>query len=81
MAEFKIGDVVALKSGGPRMTVQKIKAGGGKEQPILCRWFDGNEVREAVFHSDTLLPGRSGRPKYTSTTIRQRPSRRLPPQA
>ena len=38
MAEsFKTGDVVQLKSGGPRMTVGAAEASSGA---ILCHWFN-----------------------------------------
>ncbi|ODT31761.1 MAG: hypothetical protein ABS35_03970 [Kaistia sp. SCN 65-12] len=38
MAEsFKTGDVVQLKSGGPRMTVGDAEASSGS---ILCHWFN-----------------------------------------
>ncbi len=35
---FKPGDVVQLKSGGPRMTVSSIREGR-----IICEWFTGSE--------------------------------------
>ncbi|MDA8120765.1 MAG: DUF2158 domain-containing protein [Gammaproteobacteria bacterium] len=41
-AEFKIGDVVCLKSGGPKMTVAHIDSA-----VILCVWFNGTEFRHA----------------------------------
>lgn len=34
---FKIGDVVALKSGGPKMTVAKDPT--GDPQTVECAWF------------------------------------------
>ncbi len=40
-AEFKIGDVVCLKSGGPKMTVTDIDS-----DVILCVWFNGTEFRQ-----------------------------------
>ena len=39
--EFKIGDVVKLKSGGPNMTVEVIG-----EQGVYCAWFDKSEKKE-----------------------------------
>lgn len=36
MADFKVGDVVMLKSGGPPMTVVKIDSSPGK---VACSWF------------------------------------------
>ena len=37
--EFQIGDVVMLKSGGPRMTVESIES----EEKVWCTWFDSNK--------------------------------------
>jgi len=36
MAEFKEGDTVQLKSGGPIMTVKSLSTGGALE----CHWFN-----------------------------------------
>jgi len=43
MGEFKPGDLVCLKSGGPRMTVE-----GWDEdyQQFLCTWFNDDGSRE-----------------------------------
>lgn len=38
-APIKLGDVVVLKSGGPRMTVSEIIR-GGVERRALCEWYD-----------------------------------------
>jgi uncharacterized protein YodC (DUF2158 family) len=35
--KFEIGDVVQLKSGGPKMTVNDASAASGS---ILCNWFN-----------------------------------------
>jgi uncharacterized protein YodC (DUF2158 family) len=50
MSQFKIGDQVALKSGGPRMTIESI----GDAGLIYCVWFSGNDVRRQNFHPDAL---------------------------
>lgn len=36
--EFKVGDVVVLKSGGPPMTIYRIMSQGS----VWCTWFDGS---------------------------------------
>lgn len=55
---FQIGDVVQLKSGGPKMTVESMDTDG-----VKCVWFDKNDSKAAVFPVGTLarLPSK-GRP-------------------
>ena len=41
-SEFSIGDVVALKSGGPKMTVTAadfVQFAGGKVFLVSCKWW------------------------------------------
>ncbi|WP_179405581.1 YodC family protein [Burkholderia guangdongensis] len=53
---FRIGDVVTLKSGGPRMTV--IFAGVFDDaDELVCQWFDERgHFRQETFHRDVLAP-------------------------
>ena len=44
MSEFKIGDTVTLKSGGPRMTVKDPSRDINGKPHVECRWFDKNDV-------------------------------------
>jgi uncharacterized protein YodC (DUF2158 family) len=50
------GDVVRLASGGPDMTVQRVKERKGQEWMVFCVWFDkdGNVV-ENCFEPETLV--------------------------
>jgi uncharacterized protein YodC (DUF2158 family) len=49
---FRVGDVVTLKSGGPRMTV----VSDGADE-LVCQWFDERgHFRQETFHRDTLAP-------------------------
>ena len=54
--EFKPGDVVKLKSGGPRMTVDDVDVymSGGKPQ-AKCVWFEDKKRYEALFELPTLV--------------------------
>jgi len=47
MSEIKEGDLVELKSGGPRMTVARImdtEETGEKEKTANCNWFNDKDV-------------------------------------
>ena len=50
MAEFKKGDVVQLKSGGPTMTIRAISS----EYGVLCQWFVGDDPRRTHFDPESL---------------------------
>jgi uncharacterized protein YodC (DUF2158 family) len=61
MAEFKIGDTVRLKSGGPLMTIAGV---GDSPQVInhsdywLCTWFDKtHKSHSSSYHKDSLEAG------------------------
>lgn len=42
--EFKLGDVVQLKSGGPQMTVSHLYTTTKQERRAQCEWFvDGKK--------------------------------------
>lgn len=53
---FNKGDVVVLKSGGPKMTVDSYAWHGNYESndTVVCFWFDGNERNEGTFNQETL---------------------------
>jgi uncharacterized protein YodC (DUF2158 family) len=49
MAEqFKAGDVVQLKSGGPKMTVSKLREWQGQTEAD-CDWFEGTKMQSGSF--------------------------------
>lgn len=48
--QFKEGDIVQLKSGGPKMTVQDPDYGDS----ITCSWFAGSKLENGVFKPNTL---------------------------
>lgn len=50
MADFKEGDIVQLKSGGPKMTVKAIDDDG----EALCQWFSGSKLQQGFFEPHTL---------------------------
>lgn len=68
--EFKNGDVVELKSGGPKMTITRFigedktgpitmqdkayKMAGYKDGDVICQWFDKNALKSGVFSITNL---------------------------
>jgi uncharacterized protein YodC (DUF2158 family) len=49
----KLGDVVTLKSGSPKMTIDSIHTNG---QVCNCVWFAGTEQKSGSFALATLTP-------------------------
>lgn len=49
--ELKIGDVVQLKSGGPRMTIELIV---DRDGTIYCVWFEKTDKKKASFSKEML---------------------------
>ncbi len=50
---FNPGDVVILKSGGPRMTVERSGNVGGHEV-VWCVWFEKTEQKRQYFATEAL---------------------------
>lgn len=52
MNDFKTGDVVMLKSGGPKMTVSNfIKM----NKEVTCKWFNkDNQINSDLFNIEML---------------------------
>jgi uncharacterized protein YodC (DUF2158 family) len=57
MSVFKPGDVVMLKSGGPKMTVDQLD--GAK---VWCDWFDGSKKFSDLFPSTSLEQSKQAKP-------------------
>jgi uncharacterized protein YodC (DUF2158 family) len=55
MSEFKPGDVVRLKSGGPKMTVDQIENRGANKITVWCDWLDGNKKCTETFPDTSLV--------------------------
>lgn len=46
---FNRGDVVMLKSGGPKMTVE-----AGTAKAVHAVWFDGSTLKKAIFLVESI---------------------------
>lgn len=51
MNDFTIGDVVRLKSGGPKMTIKELDVSNNY---TYCVWHDGASLQSSDFDSRTL---------------------------
>ena len=64
--ELKMGDVVRLKSGGPKMTIANISEPRPGPIPpakwVRCIWFEGSNIFEYSFDSSGLekVAGKAG---------------------
>lgn len=55
--EFKAGDIVRLKSGGPKMTVEKVgETYMTGEQGVWCVWFEKIGNKQNVKQQETFSP-------------------------
>ena len=56
--EFKKGDVVVLKSGGPKMTIRDFTwnaySGQRNNDEVLCYWFKDGSLVQDEFDVNTL---------------------------
>jgi uncharacterized protein YodC (DUF2158 family) len=52
--QFKPGDIVQLKSGGPIMTVSAVGTDFSARMKVWCQWFDGPTKKESGFEPATL---------------------------
>jgi uncharacterized protein YodC (DUF2158 family) len=55
--ELQIGDIVQLKSGGPKMTVHEPSAtrvGPRSAGLVCCQWFAGSKLEEGFFPANAL---------------------------
>lgn len=54
MKNFKVGDVVELKSGSPKMTVRNYSSKRGRKLLVTCQWYDYDKYE---FQTENFLEG------------------------
>ena len=59
--QFQVGDIVALRSGGPEMTV---KSPADRDGDVWCMWFVGKRLQENVFPEESLI-----KPAFVMETV------------
>jgi uncharacterized protein YodC (DUF2158 family) len=55
MAKFAIGDIVQLKSGGPKMTVTEVFDAPVKTVTYNTAWFAGSKQERGHFPEEALV--------------------------
>lgn len=59
-SKYKVGDLVKLKSGSPKMTVEQVSEVvpglTGDQSNIECQWFSGTKLQSGWFNPQSLEP-------------------------
>ena len=55
LKDFKLGDIVQLRSGGPKMTVRNVSDESDRHHFIYCDWFAGSKSQRAQFPPASLI--------------------------
>jgi uncharacterized protein YodC (DUF2158 family) len=64
--QFRPGDLVRLRSGGPSMTIESVGISSFTEEPtVFCVWFDGKMKQRDNFAAEAVeaTPKPSGPPE------------------
>ena len=67
--EFKAGDTVRLKSGGPLMTVESVGDHYGTTK-VWCSWFQGTKLENGTFAVEAVEKSAAGQPVSGGRLIR-----------
>lgn len=55
-SEFKVGDIVMVKSGGPKMTITRLLTGyQDLVETVRTTWFAGNNNESSDFPPEALM--------------------------
>ena len=64
--QFKVGDIVHLKTGGPEMTVEAVDA---RTADVQCTWLVDNVLYRSRFKSLTVRKAKSMAPKLELSAL------------
>jgi uncharacterized protein YodC (DUF2158 family) len=64
MEEFKLGNIVQLKSGGPKMTVSEPQ-GRNVSGKVFCQWFAGSKLEQGFFPKEAIEIAKNENKKET----------------
>ena len=65
--QFKIGDLVQLKSGGPALRVKEYLGVGDDGGAYQCQWSDGSTLKQGVFLGTSLKKFEGPPPRIPKT--------------
>lgn len=71
MADFKPGDLVRLKSGGPLMTVRAVNHDDG-DTTVFCDWFVQQDGKSGHFPPTSLDPAPAGGKRVVGVSSKPR---------
>lgn len=69
MTDFKPGDTVRVKSGGPIMTISQVAEDSLGEMTAWCSWFDGQRAERGTFPVTVLVHAEPPTGGYKSVKV------------
>ncbi|HJU20757.1 MAG TPA: DUF2158 domain-containing protein [Stellaceae bacterium] len=59
---FHVGDIVQMKSGGPKMTITAIDKDVSDRGVAECQWFAGDDLKKAILFLSSLKAAKESDP-------------------
>lgn len=74
--DFNVGDVVRLKTGGPKMVLEEVVASGRENPKAKCKWFDRKQACSEEFALSSLDRVRSKKEKVKDSGTKEKGKRK-----